>query len=179
MRRPMGSGPYAKRFFKLRFTTTLVTDPAGVFTGEFVDNPNQSLDFTNIAALFDTYKFCAMRIKYIPSFPNDTSSQHLYTPLYVVGDPNDTTPLTTTNQAIEYENMQVKDLQKPWKYYYKFPTATIVSGAGTQVVLAGGYRNVNSIVPARAIKMISTNLTASSTYGTFIVSMYLTVKNRI
>lgn len=172
-----GMGAYGKRFFKLRHTEQMIASGAGLYVGRFMNDPTVYQDWTSIDALFDTYKVCAMKLKFIPDKPNDTSTTTGYRPIYVVGDSDDTSALTSVNQAIEYENMKAFDLSKPWSYYFKLPKRTQI--AATTTIVGNGYQDTSVTTASAAIKMYSSGLDISDTYGQFIVTIYVCARNRV
>ncbi len=174
--RRLALGGAARRFFKVRYVSDMTTSVGGTFSTVYNDNPTAFGDWTSIATMFDSYKICALRIKFIPSLPNDTSTQTGYYPFYVCGDPDDTNILTSTGEVIEYENMKVFNLYRPFKYYYKLPIMT--SDGTTAVTLQGGYRDVSATAGKRGIKTWAEDLDASQKYGTFITTAYIVAKNR-
>lgn len=167
-----------KRFFKLTTSDAVQTTSGGQVSNTYTDNPQDYTDWTQIASLFDSYRVCAIRIKYIPNRPNDQSNVTTYQPLYIVQDRDSITPPGTVNAFIEYENMKVKNLYRPWSYYRKFAkqTSTGVSG---QVVLAGGYRDCAQPTGTQAIFIVSEpGLQSETIYGRYITTLYVTAKNR-
>lgn len=172
-------GPGAKRFFKLRYQSPITTI-AGVFNTVFNDNPVSFQDWTSVSTLFDSYKFSAIKIQYYPQTPNQTSDSTInnaFMPFYIVGDPDDTTAATTANELLEYESCKVKNMFKPWKYYYKLPTMT--SDGSTAVVLSRGYRDVGSTPGKRGVKTyFDDGSGAGQTWGTVVVTAYIVAKNR-
>lgn len=161
-----------KRFFKLRAVQLMSTTVGGDFATVFTNNPSGCSDWASVQALFDDYRVCALKIQWVPQLPNDTSAQTGYKPFYIVGDANDVTALTGITDAIQYENCKVKNLYRPWTYYFKFPKAT----AGS--TLMNGYRDTSVISGTQSVKTYSTGLDTSQDYGQFILSFYITVKNR-
>lgn len=175
--RRRGIGANALRFFKIRDGPTLLTtDASGVLASTYTDNLNFYTDWTSMAALFDTYRVHAIKINYYPGVPNDLSSTTNYLPIYIVGDVNDTTALTSADQAIQYENCKILNMFAPWSYYFKIPKRLSTSTA--RDIEAGGYIDVNDVGSTCAIKYYADGLDVSSTYGSLIGTAYVSMKNR-
>lgn len=170
----MGQG--GKRFFKLRYTETISSSVAGVIDTYLTSNPTSYQDWSSISSLFDNYRTCAIKLKFIPQLPNNVSSSTSYAPLYIVGDPDSSTnPVTSVNEAIQYENMRVKNMYRPWKYYYKFPK---VMATGSNVVINRGYQDCASPISIGVVGLYGTNFSLSTTYGTLVSTIYLVARNR-
>ena len=165
-----------KRFFKLRVATNFTSSALGTLDTVVDNNPSGFQDWSSISNLFDSYRVCAIKIKYIPSLPNDTSAVTGFYPLYAVNDHDDITPLASVNQAIQYENMKVHNLYMPWQHYFKIPVRTQTSTAGT--IEKGGYQDIASVSGSAGIKLWVTGLDTSTQYGTMIVTHYIAAKNR-
>jgi len=68
--RPIGSGFLAKRFFKVReieVINAVVTNVQASYSKSFYDNPSSAPAFNSIVNLFDEYRCCAMKLKWIPN----------------------------------------------------------------------------------------------------------------
>lgn len=168
--------------FKLRSSAAMTTSVLGTFNS-FIETtaPDQWYsgtgsveDWSNLVTLYDQYRVCAISIKFIPQRPNDTSLIVTYHPLYMVPDFDDTNALNSAAQAIQYERMKVKNLNSPWKVYFRIPKVA----AGSGVKVQPGYFDIASSVSTGAIKFWADSLTASTTYGTFIATYYVACKNR-
>lgn len=175
-KRPIGSGMNGKRFFKLKHQEQMVSSGTGIYSGYFNNSPTTYLDFSHVAELFDVYKVAALKVKFVPSRPNDESTTVTYRPIYIAGDPDTSAAFTSVDQPIQYENMKVYDLSRPWKYYYKIPTRTQVTGS--TILLKGGYIDTQYTTPSASIRMWAEGLSLSENYGTFIVTAYVVAKQR-
>lgn len=173
-RRFMNDG---KRFFKIRVSQTIAADSGGVISLTYTDNPSVYQDWTSIAGLFDSYRTCAIKIKFIPELPNDTSTITGFKPLYIVHDSDSSTIASpSVDSYIQYENMQVKNMFKPWGYYRKFAKQT-ANPTGT-VMLPGGYKNTASPNASQGIFMYGDGFDISTNYGRLVVTQYVVAKNR-
>jgi hypothetical protein len=72
VRRPIGSGFSGKRFFKLKFTSLVTNNTSGNFTTQQDGNPFNPADWNNFAGLYDYYRLCSMKIRFVPSVSADT-----------------------------------------------------------------------------------------------------------
>lgn len=176
-----GRGSKGVRFFKLRQVTNLVTSVGGAVSFFNSANPSDAFnnggtdyeDWTNVYNLFDSFRVRAIKLKFIPSLPNDTSGTTAFSPLYVGGDPDSSTimPVTTILEAVQYENMKVKNMFRPWSYYFKLPKP------GATPTL--GWCDVAS--PTQQLGMIwayGTGFDISTGYGTMISTIYLQARDR-
>lgn len=175
-RKTMGDG---KRFFKLRTTTAVTSDGvSGQIQGWFNDDVSGYEDWSNIAALFDSYRVCALKIKFIPDLPNDTSTVTGFKPFYVLHDPDSANiPSLTIPVAIQYENCKVFNMYRPWTYYRRMQKQTS-SGVSGQAMLQNGYKDMALTTASQSINYTGNGFDLSTTYGTFILTAYIVCKNR-
>lgn len=176
--RKKGMGSTGKRFFKCKLVVGSISSNAGgIISSGASNNPSSSGDWGSIAALFDSYRVCAMKVKFIPQLPNDTSAQTGYFPLYVTYDPdNGTNILGSADDAVQYENCKIVSVNRPWTYYAKCPR---VSMSTTSVsILQGGYIDSQSPLTSQGIWFYGTGFDASQAYGTLIVTWYVVARDR-
>lgn len=177
--RRRGMGDRGLRFFKLRQVVTISSSAAGIIDSgtSFNNDPSAAQDWSSLSSLFDTYKVSAMKVKYQPVAPNDEVATRVNNPIYVIADcDNPTTPITSANIAIQYENCKMMNSVKPWTYYYKYPKQT--SSANNLVILSGGYRDIAVTTASAGIYAWGNGLSASVTYGIAIITYYISCKNR-
>lgn len=175
-RKPTGSGESGKRFFKLRGAFALSADAGGTISLSVTDDPSGLGDWSNIAALFDVYKVCAIKVKFIPQLPNDTGTTTGFYPFYLIGDVNTATnPISSITVACQYENMRAKNMYMPWKYYWKCPKQ---SSTGADIVLANGYRPTSSTTATMGVFGWGQGFDISQQYGSYIVTHYIVAKAR-
>jgi len=152
LRRPIGSGAMARRYFKLRyvarFTPVSATD---VSYAVFNDRPDTGdSDWTSIASLFDEYRLCALKVKWIPRYTTaltDAVTANTYSPMFVYHDVN-TPNAPVSNDADEaaadslnYENCKVKNFYRPWSYYRKMQRNIRIDTTRTSVTTSvRGYQ---------------------------------------
>lgn len=175
-----GKGSHGIRFFKIRKVQTLSSDTLGGIDFFMNNGPHNAFqDWTNIQNLFDVYRVAAMKVKYIPQLPNDASTLTGYHPLYVIGDVDaNAAPVTTVNEAIQYENMKVKNMFSPWKYYFKCPKLGGVGSLAAVKTQAGGWIDVATPYGNCGIQGIGTGFDVSQQYGTLVWTLYLMARDR-
>lgn len=159
-------------------------DPDNALNVVQSDSPVGFVDWTNLQTLFDYYRVCAVKLKWIPSanvntFPAAASGPK-FAPIYIVHDPNSVTAiLSTSTVAIGYENMRVKNMWNPWSYYKKFVRNIRVAGTGSQTIR--GYQPTSNPQATQTIQLLFENLgtTSSGQVGTIIISLYIVCRNRL
>jgi hypothetical protein len=161
MPRPIkGSGYSGKRFFKLREILRLQQTPKSQTAALIYDNPSTANDWASFASLFDSYRCCAVKLRYTPYMNvqdlNDSiaSNANVQVPLYVYHDMN--TIVTTTpsyDDVIQYENLRVKRSLSTWTYYTKMRrNIPINTSLSTQVSIGSrGYIPCNTPVSAQTV----------------------------
>lgn len=170
-------GPNAVRYFKLKSAAvTFTSNLLGVVSPVIDNNPNGYPEWSSVASLFDVYRVCAMKIKYFPFLPNDNSSSITYHPMYIVYDPDTTSSLTDSNEAIQYDRLKSVNLYRPFSFYTRVPR---VSNTGTSTkVFQGGWLDCASPVSIGSIRCIAESLTHSTQYGRVLATVYLKAKLR-
>lgn len=171
----------SKVYTKLRYVFAVTSDGGGNISGyASCTNPTTAVngagsyqEWTEFTALYDLYKVHALKVQYVPSKPNDTYTTTAFAPLYIVHDIDNTgSALASVNAAIEYSNMKVMNMYRPWKYYRKVPTTT------NQQKTVGVYNTVGTPINVGAFQWYGTGYDISDNYGTMIFTMYTTFKNR-
>lgn len=163
--------------FKLRGVNTIVADAGGIVNSLFKPSDPSSLqEWSNLSSLYDSYRVTGFKIQFFPFVPNGNSVNFDYKPLYTIMDVDQTTgtPVTTINQAIQYENVKVFNVYKPFKRYWKIPK--YVDAANLQ----GGYfdvANASASLPG-TIQFIGTGFDISATLGDIVITAYVKFKNR-
>jgi hypothetical protein len=84
----------------------------------YPDNPNSSVDWSNVQNLFQCYKVNAMKIRFVPTVTADKAFD--YVPGYVSHDINRTTfsSITPENMMV-YENCKFVNMARVWQNYRK------------------------------------------------------------
>lgn len=164
-------------FVKLRTQANISSSVAGTILDVFgMTNVQSCQDWSNCAGLYDQYRVFGMSIKWFPHLPNDTSVTTSYYPWYFVPDYDDVTALSTIAEAVQYERLKVKNIYKPFTLYYKIPK--LLSMASTTAIANFGWMDVADPQTTGGIKSIATGLSASSVYGTYVMTYYVAFKNR-
>lgn len=175
-------------WFKLRFHVTLSSTLLGVMQSNFstssprraINGAGTYINFDEIAQLYDMYRVTSVSIKFIPQLPNDSSTQTGYFPLYFVYDKNsgDGSPLTSVDNALQYDNVKIRNVFRPFRIKYRVPPGII--GTGTAAVLHGGRLYFSTEVDPNigTIKMYGDGFDVSQAYGELILQMVIECKNR-
>lgn len=164
---------------KLRQVYNAAFDSAGsIDFYPHVLDPTGLEDWASYQAIYDSFRVYAVKIKFIPSLPNDTSINTAFRPIYYTFDVDSTSPPNSVSDVIQYENLKVKNLYRPHSVYYRVPRYTS-GGQGSAAVLAGGFFDVNTTPPQNGvIGCYAENIDISQNYGTFVVTFYIGFKNR-
>lgn len=172
------NGYKAPHAFYLRQVLILSTNAGGVMANTISNNVATIPEFSDIQALFDSYKVTGVKLHYQPHLPNDTSVTTGYTPLYIVNDPDSPSALLgSVAQAIEYDSLKVRNLFRPWKVYYKYPKITQVP-SGSAIVLSNGWLDIDNPIGTSSVATYADGLDISTTYGELIITYYVKCKNR-
>lgn len=194
---------------KCRFVRTAVSDSTGAYymkvhlmnpvepwtdINSFAVNP--VTDWTSFSDLYDNFRVCAIKVKWIPSnnstptFNSTTPGLigNLYAPMYSCIDyDSSSTQIKTFNQIIEYENMKVHNLYRPFSRFFRVPKylANPISDLtqGGDPVLSRGYFPTDPTSGLRPnygwlYLYTENNLPTVGTLGQFIVTYYIAFKNR-
>ena len=133
---PATTGPSALGFYNVR---GCLTNPTRVFNGGTTVN-----DWSNVSGLFDSFRVCGIKIKYIPRVPNDTSAAFSFAPVYGIIDYENVdtaSPVATASDCMQYERLKIFNYYRPWKWYIRVPkyNAPIDVAGGTVTTLKGGF----------------------------------------
>lgn len=178
--RQKGKGSSGVRYFKIKFNALIQSNGAGEM--QFFSSANPTLAFNNagtaqewsaLSNLFDSFRICAMKWLYTPILPNDPGNVTVYAPLYVGFDCDmqTSTPVTATNTAIQYENVKVKNLYRPWTYYHRVPKSAASKIQGW----------VDFATPSDqwgGLWAFAEGLNPSDDYGRLLVTYYVKCKDR-
>lgn len=172
---------------------TFVTDAGGVFNERgCLTNPtrcfngaNSVIDWLLCQGLWDSYRVCGIKLKYIPHNPNNTVNA-FFQPVYGIIDYNNldtSSPFSGFNQILQYERMKTFNLYKPWKWYIRVPkyTGATTSSVGVGVITQqrGFFNTSTGELPAVGCwYLYAEDLNPSTTYGTLVITYYLAFKNR-
>lgn len=179
-----------KNIFKLSGVVSLDSNSiTGVMThtvsttnpGAYYDGASALPDLSNLTALYDQGRICAIKLRFIPNYPNDLASFANYKPVYIVRDDDDASLASSISEMVQYENFKVKNLFMPWKYYTKCPRV-VGAAAGTAFVNVGsmGWFDLAAAQSLGAIKIYADGLNTASnnTYGQLVITYYIAFKSR-
>ena len=199
-----------KRFFKLRYARDVVATviqpsaPASwtAYSKNYIqDDPvtvPAMVDWTSLSQLFDMYRICAMKLKFIPAANFAPIMNAVgYSPVYVWHDPNtpsDPFPsdagLLDVNDILAHENCRTKNIFRPWSYYRKMqrniPPASLAEAVNLKGYLpTRNAANASTQIIAfqwQATMQQATSdawpLTTTQVLGTLIVTKYMVLKGR-
>lgn len=171
-RRTPGTGQNGKRFFKVKLSAAITSTGAGVIVGNRTDDPTGFSDFSTMCGLFEEYRVCAIKLKYVPYAPNDAAATRPFPPLFIVWDQDNTTNLASVSEALDYENCRSWDLSKMNKMYVRIPRRSIGSN------ISIGYTPTSTPAAYGAFKFYGGTYALTLQYGLLITTMYVTMKQR-
>lgn len=160
----------------LRAHYALMSTAGGIIQDTVTDSPSGYPEFASFVELYDFYRVYAVSIKFIPDKPNDPSVTTVYKPLYCVMDADNTANPADIDDMVEYRNLKVFNMYKPWTAYFKFPKYT--GDNNPQAVIAGGWANTNNPSAHGGVHFYGTDYDVSDNYGHFIVTLYIRFKTR-
>lgn len=168
-----GKGQYGVRYMKLRQVVSVNASAGGSYTGDFaVRNPSTAQDWSACIDLFDEYKVCGHKIQFVPHVPAGNSVLIDYRPVYVIFDSNSiSSPVSTVNECLQYENLKVMNLFRPWKLYTRVPKVTTPNNML-------GYQPTSSPIDAGRLVCFADNLDPSQFYGDIIITHYIKFRAR-
>lgn len=175
-----GGASYNTHKFKFRGKIDISSDSSGIILASFPiiptlwDGSNPFPEWTNMQALFDSYKVTGVKFKWVPDKPNDTSTTTGYKPMYNAQDFDSYPTTPTVANLMEYDTFSVFGLDKPWSKYYKIKRFT----GGATTILGNGMIDIASPINQGAIMFRADGLDLSDNYGSFIVTYYVTLSNR-
>jgi hypothetical protein len=179
--------PDGKQFFRLRKTFPVVSSSGGVISVQFFDSDSFEADeYSNMVALYEMVRNCAIKVKYFPSFnfnPVAASASEPQSQIYTIYEQGLNSPVSTVDGIIQYENMKLHSLYKPWSIYKKW-NRELPSGASYGTADMKGY--ISTVGTAthggdfqtQYLYAWATGLEVSTPYGYFIVTYYCAFKNR-
>lgn len=160
---------------KIRGSFGVSSNASGEIAGIWNNDPSGYTDFTGVSTLYDAYKITGIKAHYIPTLPNDTSTVTGYWPLYLAVDQNDAVAPTNVATMLDYDNMVVKNMYKPWKIYRRVYNQSGVSGT---TVFNGGYKPTTITTATAGIKYYGNGFDLTTAYGQVIVTLYMKVRER-
>lgn len=190
--KPLGSGMQGKRYMKLKQMFPYNSIPSSALNSTFLyDNPNGASEFPSCAQIFDSYRCCALKVKFIPFSIGALLEESILTsgyhnvPIYCAFDYNSilNTPPSSIDQILEYENLKINSLTRPWTYYKKCRrNIPINTSLTTQVSIQNkGYIPTNTPVATQTMWFVDPEWGSgvqSIQIGYFIVTYYCIFKDR-
>lgn len=162
----------------LRATGAFTTDVGGVAKPQLLDDPTGFLDWGNFGTLYDLYRVNSIKINYYPNLPFDSSITTGYKPVYFVFDPdNVSSPLGAITDALEFANLRVFNLYRPWSIMAKVPTVTSISASATNIK-KGGWIDISQAKATCGIFGYASGLDTSETYGDLVLKINISFKGR-
>lgn len=177
-----GKGENGVRYFKLQIVNDLSSDGTGVLSFHKLVNEGvqTTTDWTSVSGLFDQYRVCAIKWKYIPARFNDTTAQTMFPPAYIVYDQTtlNSNPITSVDVALGYENVKVVNMGEQWKVYRRIPKLS--SSQVQAAVYQGGWLNIEEAGDYQegSIGIYGTGFSTSVTYGKLISIFYVKCRGR-
>lgn len=159
---------------EIHYTWTLTGLSATLVAINGAAPANSVEEIGTVGGLYDQYRVTGFKIKYIPQLPNDTSTVTGFFPLYSVIDrdtPNTSPPVTTIAGAVQYDNLRVYNMYRPWSRYVRVPRYV---STGTPM----GWLDLANISNYGCAEFYGTGFDISQKYGKFIVTYYVTCRNR-
>lgn len=140
-------------------------------------------NYTEFTALYDQYKITGLKVKFVPrGNSSDITTQNNISSLFTVIDLDDGNPLTTVDQAMQYQSMKMcRSTQTQVRYLKpRFNVGAINQVAGGLI----GKKNTNGWLDCTSDSVvhygIKTALTAGATQSVIydlMVTVYLAFKN--
>lgn len=162
---------------KLKQYQTVSTNASGVLTGYLATyDASGTTNWANYTSMYDEFKVCAVKIKYIPIFldaqmslsPAGTNGN-----IFIVHDYDSTgASLSGTSIAtmIGYNNCKVKQMLRPWSYYARVPK-TFSATAGKPM----GWldTSVTAPQPGTIFYTSDTTINASTSIAHLVYTFYV------
>lgn len=166
-------------YFRLRGQLNITSDSSGnIINGFRLTQPDSFdgagsvlTDWVSVANLYDQFRVCAIKLKFIPTHPNDPASAVAYRPLYVFADFDATGLAPTDAAAVGYANMKVKNAYRPWSYYIKVPK--LVNTGSSSVNVEGYMDTVSPQVTGSLYISKAGGFSNSTTYGVVVLTYYI------
>lgn len=183
-----GMGYSGKRFFKFHHYELLDMIPATTTGKAFYisDIPNVLTDWLQLQGLFDSYRVCALKFRWIPAYISNELEVSTWNnvPVYVYHDANSvisTTPSLT--EVIQYQNLRIGSLCKRGKFYFKMrPNQPPSNDSAATAVSNRGYQSTNAPAATQTVVFYvpqfgPNTATTSSTIATLIITYYIVCKD--
>jgi len=145
------------------------------------EGPNTATDWTSYQNLYDEYRTLGMEIEYVPNMQGTLNTAGLaqsFAPVYSVIDRDTNAVLASYAAAVQYASCKTHTLTQKWKV--KMSMEGISSEQNSSINSGEGVWLNCQVTPVLcgAIKVIAVGLSASSTYGHFIVRWRVQFRGR-
>jgi len=157
----------------LKFVSNLSSTAGGLInSGVATNNPNGSTEFTYFAQLWDSYRVDEMIVEFVPILNLQQGANYALSPLYVVFDPD--TPNTLGGSLTPYlnkQNCRILDMNHHNSYHVKSMPRYASSSAvvGSYTIYDDGFLDCATPAGICSVQWYASGLTASTTYGQYIV----------
>lgn len=166
---PLNLGAESLSSLQLVWDLALTSTAGGIIDTVIGDTPNQSPDWTNVAATFAEYRILAMQIHFTPNVFGATEASTNYAPLYIVWSADSSaTALTSYAGASNYDKSTQHALNQPWTRHHR------MSG-----VEEGEFVATSSNILDYTFKLFATGLTVSKTYGRLTTKWLVQFRGRL
>lgn len=145
---------------------SLTTTGAGLYNGVVTDNPASCAAWSNLAAVYDTYRILCFEVEYVPNY-SSLPSTILGGIMGFLVDHDSVGAITTYNTAALYESFKTNPVDRRLKIRYD------MSGSGEDVFI-----NTASPVATGSIKTIFVGGSVATTYGAFFIRYRVQFKGR-
>lgn len=169
--------------FKLKGTATLNSTAGGVISfyarltqPDLFDGANPVQDWSNLVALYDSFRVNSVTLRYYPVAPNDPASVHTFAPVYSVLEPDSVASPSSVASAIQYDSLRCHNMFAPWKDMRIVPKQLIpLAGTG---IAQGDFLDLNATQVTGCVALYGTGFSISTGYGYLVCEYSVTFKNR-
>ena len=153
------------------WTVAATSNVAGVINSAFVVSPSTLNDWGDIQNDWQEYRILGFRVEYIPNYENSppaTTNPAGGLIIGIIDRTSTTVALSSTQQALEFEGAQYASVNKK---------ITLESKAQGTNELA--WTNITTSNYWASCRFYSTPLTASTSYGNFVVSLLVELRSAL
>lgn len=153
---PSSSKPHR---FAIRYSKTGISSTAGGLVTEifYLNDPSLAGNWTELSALFDSFRTLQMVVTWLPSVPNDSTA--VYRPIYAIADFDSSTVVSTAAAALEYDTCRMFDITKPFRYSVKPPRMQATGNS------PAGWMDVATVASQGTVSLLAPSLSVSTVYG--------------
>lgn len=175
------------KFFKLREYQTVSSTVGSETTIVIYDNPNTAVNWTDFTDLFDSFRVCAVKLRWIPNMNVSELSltqTAFQSPVFIAYDKNSfISTVPSKEQLIQYENLKIKRVLGNWSVYYRMQRNIPLNTSLTTSygVSTRGYQPTNAPTASQTIMMripiMITGTTGSVQIAQVIATYYCCFKD--